>query len=169
MKQPILYIACAALLTACASRQQQQDHTDTVAVAPSEDSALQTTGANPPAMSTEEQAFRTYFTSLRELSDGVHDTTLRGMVNFPLPVDTMTKMYSRKDYRKLFSEKMQQKLHMVSDENITKIEDNLPGEYHQRLRQISDPGAAIYSVKVEDTTLFFGKVNGQYKMIALKR
>ncbi|MBO9151258.1 hypothetical protein ACFOTA_03505 [Chitinophaga sp. GCM10012297] len=168
MKQPIFYIACAALLTACASR-QQQDHTDTVAVAPTEDSALQTTGANPPAVSTEEQEFRTYFTSLRELSDGVHDTTLRGMVNFPLPVDTMTKKYTRKDYRRLFSEKMQQKLHLVNDENITRIEDNLPGEYHQRLRQISDSGTAIYSVKVEDTTLFFGKVQGQYKMIALKR
>src|SRR5687768_15632106 len=117
MKQPILYIVGACLLMACAGRQRSEEHMDTVTVAPTEDSALQTTGVNPPAVSTEEQEFRTFFTSLRELSDGTHDTTLRSMVNFPLPLDTMKKTMHRKDYRRLFSAAMQQKLHTATDEN----------------------------------------------------
>ncbi|RPD41412.1 hypothetical protein [Chitinophaga barathri] len=168
MKQPILYIVGACLLMACAGRQQPQQ-TDSVAVMPTEDSALQTTGANPPAVSTEEQEFRTFFTSLRELSDGTHDTLLRSMVYFPLPLDTVKKTLAKKDYRKLFSAKMQQKLHAVTDENITRVEENLPGEYNERLRRMTDSGTAMYSVKMDDTTLIFGKVSGQYKMIALKR
>jgi hypothetical protein len=168
MKQPILYIVGACLLMACAGRQQPQ-HMDTVAVAPTEDSALQTTGANPPAVSTEEQEFRTFFSSLRELSDGTHDTTLRSMVNFPLPIDTMTKTMAKKDYRRLFSAEMQHKLHAVTDENITRLEDNLPGEYYQRLKRMTDSGTAMYNVQLQDTALIFGKVNGQYKVIALKR
>jgi hypothetical protein len=168
MKQLILYSVGACLLTACAGR-QQPDHQDTAVVAPTEDSALQTTGANPPAVSTDDQDFHVYFASLRELSDGSHDDALREMVNFPLPIDTMTKSYSRKDFDKLFSQSMQRKLHMVNDENIAKVEENMPGEYHQRLRQLSDNGTDIYQVKVEDTTLYFGKIKGQYKMIALKR
>ncbi len=168
MKQPILYIVGACLLMACAGR-QQPEHADTVAVMPTEDSALQTTGANPPAMSTEEQEFRTFFTSLRELSDGTHDTILRSMVNFPLPVDTVKKTMARKDYRRLFSAEMQHKLHAVTDENITRLEDNLPGEYYQRLKRMTDSGTAMYNVQLQDTALIFGKVNGQYKVIALKR
>ena len=181
MKKLLSILACCGML-ACGNSQRNKQPEQT-AVPPTEDSAVQTTGVNPPAVSTEEQQFKTFFTAFRSAVENRQDTLLEGLIHFPLPVDNVGGEVKKKEFRsrekEIFSGDVLHQLPKVSDENITGIEENNPTAYYKKLRMGTDPGSALYEVHMEYPepnsarqgffTLVFGKVDGTYKLIGYHR
>ncbi len=181
MKKLLQILACCTLL-ACGNNRTNK-HPEQTAIPPTEDSVEQTTGANPPAVSTEEQQFKTFLASFTEAADGEHDTLLRGMIHFPLPVDNAGTEVKKAEFRshekQIFNGDVLRHLPAVTDENITEIEENNPTAYYKKLRAVTDGGSKMYEVHKEYPdqnsnkqsffTFVFGKVDGTYKLIGYHR
>lgn len=175
-------MVCCSLL-ACGNNKTAEKQPDQTAIPPTEDSAVQTTGANPPPVSTDEQQFRTFLGAFKNAADGRHDTLLRGMVHFPLPVDNAGTEIKKAEFeaheKQIFNGDVQRLLPAAGDENITEIEENNPTAYYKKLRAGTDAGSKMYEVHMEYPdqvsnkqgffTFVFGKVNGDYKMIGYHR
>ena len=183
MKKLLQILACCTLLACGNSSNKTDKQPEQTGIPPTEDSAVQTTGANPPAVSTEEQQFRTFLGAFTEAADGQHDTLLRGMIHFPLPVDNAGTEVKKAEFRShekhIFNGDVLRLLPAVTDENITEIEENHPTAYYKKLRTVTDAGTKMYEVhkaypdqnsnKQRFFTFVFGKVNGSYKLIGYHR
>lgn len=181
MKKLIYVLACGALL-ACGNSKREKQPQQT-AVPPTEDSAVQTTGANPPPVSTDEQQFRAFFGTFQNAVAGTHDTLLQGMIRFPLSVDNTGTELKQAEFKsresQIFNGDVVRLLPTAGDAHITEIGEDNSTTYYKKLRAGTDPGTGIYEVHMEYPdqnsnkqsffTFVFGKVGGQYKLIGYHR
>ncbi|MGX5820355.1 hypothetical protein ACWKWU_19325 [Chitinophaga lutea] len=176
-------LACILLLTvlfACGSRRERDKQPpEQTALPMAEDSAVQTTGGNPPAVSTDEQQFRTFLGAFRSAADGSQDTLLRNMVHFPLIVDNTGEKVTKQQFAayrdRIFNGDVKRLLPKPDSGEVRVVDPDQPTAYYKQLRAETDSGTAMYElhqpyvdpVDGRDAfyTFIFGKKNGEYKLM----
>lgn len=160
------YIHIASLLCCCLACGQRADKTHKIPAM--RDSVLQTTGANPPAVSTDEQLFTTFFTAFKQAVKKNDQETLKSMIHFPLQTDFSGKTaLSEKDYKKhadkIFHQELRKRLPSAKESVVDRQAEGV------------DEGSVLYAVHMlypEQRELafgfVFGRVDGVYKIIGYR-
>lgn len=192
-----LWFSClliAGSLVSCGGSSHQtkeQKSGTTLPVQP--DSVVQTTGVNPPSVSTDEQKFRTDFAAFQQAVQGDNQEMVKSFIRFPLQTG---KQWTNEDlknmevdkaggnvganefkeyYPKIIHADVKRLLPKAGEDNFSEIDDKIGEDYYKTLQQGTDKDSKLYEVSMQYPekngtaesffTFVFGKVQGEYKVI----